>query len=336
MHSAHEVMNHIEQKYRQTRLTKEELQHLRAHVNDASDETIAAGMQAHWQEDIDVSGVPEEAIAVIRQRLDAQIGSPSGLRHRAWTLIQRVAVVLLPICLGALGYVIYQQQTPSDGLLTILTHQGEQVSVVFPDSTQARMNQRSVLSYRAQAFVKQREIAFQGEGFFDVRHDSTHPFVIHTSGMRVKVVGTKFNLSSYPDSPTATLCLFEGSVWLHSDKTKEEIHLKPNQKCTLDKATGRIKVVPFSEDAAYYTAWQRHEIVFRSTPLTQVVEEIGRVYGENIRLLNINGADRFTGTLPSSNLNQCLVILSKLYDCKVRRTDRAIVLAKEANGKPSQ
>nr|WP_238315283.1 hypothetical protein [Segatella maculosa] len=105
-------MNHIEQKYRQTRLTKEELQRLRAHVNDASDETIAAGMQAHWQEDIDVSGVPEEAIAAIRQRLDAQIGSPFGLRHRAWTLIQRVAVVLLPICLGALGYVIYQQQTP--------------------------------------------------------------------------------------------------------------------------------------------------------------------------------------------------------------------------------
>ena len=94
--------------------------------------------------------------------------------------------------------------------------------------------------------------------------------------------------------------------------------------------------MPFSEDAAYYTAWQRHEIVFRSTPLTQVVEEIGRVYGENIRLLNINGADRFTGTLPSSNLNQCLVILSKLYDCKVRCTDRAIILAKEADGKPSQ
>ena len=163
-----------------------------------------------------------------------------------------------------------------------------------------------------------------------MHHDGDHPFLIHTSDVSVKVTGTKFNLSNYPESPTVTLCLFDGSVSLRSTKTQEQIRVNPNERCTFDKATGRFMVEPFGEDSTYYTAWRRHEMVFRSTPLKQVVEKLGAVYGVTIQLRNVNEADRFTGTLPTSDFNKCMVVVSNLYNCKVSRNDHAVILTKNA------
>ncbi len=61
-------MNNIVEKYRQSRLTREELQQLRMQVNLASDDELATEMHAHWQEKIDVSGVQDKAIEAIYTR----------------------------------------------------------------------------------------------------------------------------------------------------------------------------------------------------------------------------------------------------------------------------
>lgn len=323
-------MNSIIEKYRRARLTQKELQQLRNEVNQSSDDAQAAEMQTHWQEEIDVSGVPEETIDAIQERLDTQIQQSFTLHKRMWRLVQHVAVVLLPICLVALGYMNYQQHVASNELLTISTLKGEQVNIAFPDGTKAEMNERSVLSYHPHAFTKKhREVSFMGEAYFEVYHDTDHPFFIHTSGVRLKVTGTKFNLSNYPESSTVTLCLFDGAVTLRSDRTQEEICVKPNERCTFDKATGRFSVEPFDEDIASYTAWRQHELVFRSTPLKQVVEKLGTVYGVKILLRNVNETDRFTGTLPTSDFNKCMIIVSNLYNCKVSRSDHAVILTKD-------
>ena len=55
-------MNNIVEKYRQSRLTKEELQQLRMQVNMVSDDELTTEMLTHWQEEIDVSGVQDKAI----------------------------------------------------------------------------------------------------------------------------------------------------------------------------------------------------------------------------------------------------------------------------------
>ncbi|MBO1363969.1 FecR domain-containing protein [Prevotella sp. A2931] len=325
-------MSDIVEKYRQSRLTKEELLQLRDSVNRSSDEAQAAEMQAHWEEKIDISQVDDDKIDAIQERLDTRIQASPTLRRRLWSLVQHVAVLLLPICLAGLGYMGYQQRLTSDDLLTVSTRQGEQVSIDFPDGTQTQMNERSIVAYRPHAFTKKhREIDFKGEAYFEVRHDADHPFLIHTPDVSVKVTGTKFNLCYYAEAATMTLSLFDGSVSLRSVKTREQIRLKPNERCTLDKATGHFTVEPLDEDSAYYTAWRRHELVFRSTPLKQVVEKLGTVYGVDIQLRNVNTDDRFTGTLPSSDFNKCLIVMSNLYHCKVSRDDNTVILTKNVS-----
>lgn len=323
-------MNNLVEKYRRLSLTKEDLLLLRETENHASDEEIAIEMQEHWEDDIDEGNVPEEAIETIQERIDEQIQPQFTLRRRIGHVLQYAAMIMLPICLVVIGYLAHQQKSASDDMLTVSTHQGEQVSLRLPDGTQVKLNEQSSVSYSPYSFsVKKREIDFRGEAYFDVRHDTSHPFNIYVSGARVKVTGTKFNLVNYSHSLTMELCLFEGSVSVKSSKTGKEIMVKPNQKCILNKATGEFKIDPIEESSDFYTAWMRHELVFRSMPISQVIEKIGQVYGVSMQLKGINGSDLFTGVLPMNDFNKCLVVLSNLYDCRIQRHGNIVILARK-------
>lgn len=327
-------MNNIVEKYRQSRLTKEELQQLRMQVNLASDDEVATEMHAHWQEEIDISGVQDKAIDAIRNNVHAHIAQTHAptLQRRIWKRLQQASVILLPICLIALGYLGYRQYRTYNNTLVFSTGRGEQVSISLPDGTQAHMNESSKLSYQPNSFSNQhREIDFKGEAYFEVHHDQHHAFTIHGTDINVTVTGTKFHLSSYPESPTVTLCLLEGAVTLCSAKTSEQIKVKPYELCSFDKASGRFKIEPISEeDTAYYTALHHREMVFHSTPLKQVIDRISAIYDIDIQLQNIDENDRFTGTLPTSDLTQCMIVLSKLYNCQVNTNEHGVTLTKKS------
>ena len=303
-------------------------------VNLASDDEVATEMHAHWQEEIDISGVQDKAIDAIRNNVHAHIAQTHAptLQRRIWKRLQQASVILLPICLIALGYLGYRQYRTYNNTLVFSTGRGEQVSISLPDGTQAHMNESSKLSYQPNSFSNQhREIDFKGEAYFEVHHDQHHAFTIHGTDINVTVTGTKFHLSSYPESPTVTLCLLEGAVTLCSAKTSEQIKVKPYELCSFDKASGRFKIEPISEeDTAYYTALHHREMVFHSTPLKQVIDRNSAIYDIDIQLQNIDENDRFTGTLPTSDLTQCMIVLSKLYNCQVNTNEHGVTLTKKS------
>ena len=74
---------------------------------------------------------------------------------------------------------------------------------------------------------------------------------------------------------------------------------------------------------------ERHELVFRSTPIAQVIGKIGQVYGVSMQLNGINGSDSFTGVLPMNDFNKCLVVLSNLYDCRIQRHGNIVILTRK-------
>jgi len=46
--------------------------------------------------------------------------------------------------------------------------------------------------------ARYREVTLIGEAYFDVAHDSSRPFIIHTGKINIKVLGTSFNVRNYP------------------------------------------------------------------------------------------------------------------------------------------
>ena len=128
----------------------------------------------------------------------------------------------------------------SGATLSMRTTYGSRSEVVLPDGTIVKLNAGSNLDYHYDKINQTRKVDFSGEAFFEVAK-SKRPFVIETEdGLKVKVLGTKFNLSTYPEDRMAQTSLFEGKVEL-SQKGSPSLILEPGQMAILDKESNELK-----------------------------------------------------------------------------------------------
>ena len=101
----------------------------------------------------------------------------------------------------------------------------------------------------------------------------------------------------------------------------------PNQKAVLDQQTGEIKVI-IAENIKNESAWRRSDIVFRNTPLSQIIIAIEENYNINVKVNCKNCLDdKFTGTLPLNDLNEVLEVIEKSYHLKTEIIDKEILLS---------
>src|SRR5687767_10483603 len=109
----------------------------------------------------------------------------------------------------------------------ISTRYGSRTDIVLPDGTKVWLNAGSKLTYDKSFGEVIRNVKLTGEAYFDVVHNSDKPFVIHTTAMDIKVLGTEFNVKSYPDERTAEASLIRGSIEVTlKDKRAEKIVMK--------------------------------------------------------------------------------------------------------------
>lgn len=115
----------------------------------------------------------------------------------------------------------------------VVIPKGSKGEVILPDGTKVWLNANSQLKYDGDYGIKNRNISLRGEGYFQVKKNPKLAFVVLASGMKVKALGTTFNVKSYPDEKDFSTTLVEGSVkieGLHMD-----FKLKPKQLFTCNK-----------------------------------------------------------------------------------------------------
>ncbi|RYF89259.1 MAG: hypothetical protein EOO03_06425, partial [Chitinophagaceae bacterium] len=117
----------------------------------------------------------------------------------------------------------------------VATRNGSRSKVLLPDGTNVWLNSGSKLTYsREMDLGKTREVTLTGEAFFDVVKNEKRPFIIHTSRMKVKVLGTRFNVKAYEEDKTTETSLINGSVEVFIKAAPgRRFLLKPNEKLVL-------------------------------------------------------------------------------------------------------
>ena len=95
----------------------------------------------------------------------------------------------------------------------ISTKTGAHSKIILPDGSLVWLNGGSRLTYD-KAFNKgeTREVELKGEAYFDVAKNALKPFIIHTHQMDIKVLGTAFNVKSYPGDKSSETSLIHGSI----------------------------------------------------------------------------------------------------------------------------
>lgn len=224
--------------------------------------------------------------------------------------------------------------TPRISFREIATRTGFRSNLRLPDGTHVWLNAGSRLIYDNNTYgARDREVELTGEAFFDVEHNSSKPFIIHTAKVDIKVLGTRFNVRSYPTDRTTEATLVRGSIEVSiKARPSEKIILKPNEKLVVandDSALHRSSPVrhahPVTEPLVAIrkptyenntgvmveTSWVDDKLIFQDEEFALLAKDMERWYGVTIRFTNpaVESEWRFTGNFQKENIQQALEAL---------------------------
>lgn len=160
------------------------------------------------------------------------------------TFSQVAAIALLILTTSIAGYYIYNDVAESNQEMALCQMEvplGSQTKVILPDGSVVCLNSGSVLKYDP-AFLrkKNREVYLIGEGYFEVQKNPEKPFIVHADDINVKVLGTVFNVRSYPEDSEIEVSLIKGKVNVFStSETRDNVILAPDEQLTYDKRSGK-------------------------------------------------------------------------------------------------
>lgn len=194
-------------------------------------------------------------------------------------------------------------QTGTPQINQLVIPYGKTSEIILPDGTHVFLNAGSRLIYPDFFADKNREVFLVGEAYFDVKHNEKQPFVVQTTDIRVRVLGTQFNVSAYPSDNVIETVLTSGKVRLEQNNTgifSETTDLSPGQLAAFNKTerTTQMKYV----DIENYTLWKENLLKFESTDLSRVVKRLERYYNVRFRYADpFLGGIKITGKLDLSN-----------------------------------
>ncbi len=264
-----------------------------------------------WDSSADTSVINKFNTDEAWQKVDSEIES-RNLRTRR---IRNIGLVLSGMAASLLIFFSLNFFTDvfsgSEATITMSTTYGSRSEVVLPDGSVVKLNAGSNLQYHYDKASQTRKVDFSGEAFFEVSK-SKKPFEILTpDGLKVKVLGTKFNLSTYPDDGTVQTSLFEGKVEL-SKAGSSSLVLKPGEMAVLDKNSNQIFYA--KGEISRTTSWMQNKLYMENMSLTDVCKYMERWYDVQITLQNKDLGEKihYTGVLKEQTALDVLNALCQL------------------------
>ena len=274
---------------------------------------------------------PDTAIAIDHSR------QPIKMFYR---VVAAAAVFLAIISTGWLLIRSHQkdQQVKQN---IVSTKNGSKSKIELPDGTQVWLNAGSKLIYDENYGKQYRKLQLVGEAYFDVVHNAEMPFIVKTGVMDIKVLGTAFNIRSYPDDATSEATLIRGSIEVSfPGKQVNKLILKPQEKITVlnkdsllpntiaaqpsGQATGQLKSIPpitvsaltynNADSSVIETSWMMHKMIFRRKDFGALAKDMERWFNVSIQFEDSTLlTKKFTGTFKNENIKEVLVALQLSY-----------------------
>jgi ferric-dicitrate binding protein FerR (iron transport regulator) len=278
-------------------------------------------------------------------------------RHPLWK--PAIAALLLLMIAGSLIF-LWEKKSSSDTLVwqKVTTTNGMKTTLRLADGSELWMNAGSTLRYPENFNEKVREVYLTGEAYFKVKHDPNRPFIVHTSDMTVKVLGTEVDVRAYGDEDYFETSLIKGAVAVTVNEGKEQqqrIYLKPRQKLVVRKASLEIGNIDGGQasgekkrsltadtiadnvllepiklvdgNLSPETAWKENTLLIENEPLQSLAKRLERWYGVKIVITDSSFAQqRFTGRADNVSLKKLLDILQMIKPFNYIINDKQVII----------
>jgi transmembrane sensor len=239
----------------------------------------------------------------------------------------------------------------------VSTKNGSRTKIQLPDGTVVWLNGSSKLVYDNEHFGRViREVTLTGEGYFNVVKNAAKPFIIHTSKMDIKVLGTIFNIRCYLGEKNTETSLIRGSIEVTLKNRKDKIMLKPSEKLIIsdevaakpakaavaDNPVGKgipndiivlshLTVLP-QDSTIVETAWVENRLVFSSESFEEVALKMEKWYGVVIVFADEKlKQEPLTATFKKETLNEALLALQLTTRFNFKINNDTITISKIKN-----
>lgn len=292
---------------------------------DPARREIVAQLRTVWTKaDVAPAGWDaDQAWQSVEQKLEHVSRVPSVLR---WGLrvAAAAAVVLLAIGVGLLYTKFGPRSKPSltvspVALRDYITPAGARAELNLSDGTHVMLGVASRLRVPTDYGARDRQVFLEGEAYFEVRHDSSRAFLVHSGGKVIQDLGTRFGVRAYADDRAVQVVVTEGRVTLQGTTLAQG---------QLGRAArGGPVAVKTGVDVDRYLAWTQGRLVFDNTPLRDALPQLDRWYDLDLRLGDsLIAALPVTATFKNQPTDEVLDLLAQTLGLRQERRGRIVTL----------
>ncbi|BBE17130.1 anti-sigma factor [Aquipluma nitroreducens] len=268
-----------------------------------------------WNDEVMKESVPAEFVndwASIQNRMMEELQESVQRKQRALNFFRYAAILLVIIAVPAFLYFqSFNQQTNPLAYTTVAADYGQISKVVLPDSTVIWVNSGSTIKYNNEFSAKNRDIELIGEAYFKVHKNKDLPLVVASDDLRVKVLGTEFSVSAYPEEKNIQVVLEKGKIELASvsmANLKQE--MKPGE--LVDYTKTNKKMILSTVNTELFTSWKDGIINIYNLPLSDLVIKLEKRYNQKFEVDDEIKDLPYTFTIKNEKLSNILSLMEKI------------------------
>lgn len=236
--------------------------------------------------------------------------------RRKWILRTAIAAAVLTGLLGSIilfynfslkknnkviatAFTPFHQKSARETATVLSGHQKENRVIFLPDGSKVILSPGSKLNYPSSFDgMNKRAVFLDGQAFFDIKHNVSRPFVVHTGNLETVVLGTAFNIKAIPGEKDITVTVKRGKVRV-SNNNKVLGIINPNQQITYDKQHIISAVTTVSNES--YLNWQDKDLFIDNLTISEAARLMEERYKVKI-IINDPEVEslRFTTTFPKN------------------------------------
>jgi ferric-dicitrate binding protein FerR (iron transport regulator) len=194
---------------------------------------------------------------------------------------------------------------------------------VLPDGSKVTLNHGSTLKVPRKFANNSRKVYFEGEAFFEVAPDPEHPFVVKAGNADVKVLGTSFNIRSYPNNQNVEVAVKTGRVEVAGTINKNagnKVVLAKNQKVIVSAKKGTV--TKFDRYDLNDLAWFTRRLNFESASLAEVINVLNRTYHAEIEAeAGVDTSQLITASFDRQNIGYVLDVIATTLNLNIHQQD---------------
>lgn len=222
------------------------------------------------------------------------------------------------------GNSIYKNNREKVRMNRLNVPRGGEYYLVLEDGTKVWVNADSEVQFPDHFVDDKREITVKGEVYLEVAHNPQKPFYVNVGELKVRVLGTSFNICNYENENKMAVTLIDGSVAMETESGVMLVELSPSQQFSLGKEGGAYGVEHVNIHAVL--AWKNGDFSFNNESLLSIVKKLERWYDVLIDVDPSLQQKKYSGNLSrQESMSAIISILQKTQELKFVKDENEVI-----------